>query len=299
MAFGVFVHRPDSIYEDNPAERYHFPINYLKRVEACVGDWIVYYEPTKVAGSRGYFAVAKVAQVIPDPRAAKMFFALIEPGTYLDFISPVPFRDGEDLVERGLLNEAGQLSGRAQAAVRWLSPDDFNRIIERGLGEEEMPAPAQQEATPLWQIQDEAAPFIFEQTRERVVPLSSRILRDRVFRKVVLRAYDERCAVTGLKLINGGGAAEVDAAHIRPVSADGPDIVSNGLALSRTAHWMFDRGLISLSDDLEILISRHSNDPEGVRDFINRSGYALAPERAHQRPHPQFLRWHRENCFKQ
>ena len=71
-----------------------------------------------------------------------------------------------------------------------------------------------------------------------------------MFRRVVLRAYDEQCAITGLKLINGGGRAEADAAHIRPVEANGPDIVNNGIALSGTAHWMFDRGLIALSDDL-------------------------------------------------
>ncbi len=47
----------------------------------------------------------------------------------------------------------------------------------------------------------------------------------------MLRAYDERCAITGLKLINGRGRAEVAAAHIRPVEASGPDIVSNGCAL--------------------------------------------------------------------
>lgn len=82
-----------------------------------------------------------------------------------------------------------------------------------------------------------------------------------------------------MKLINGGGRAEVAAAHIRPVEANGPDIVSNGLALSGTAHWMFDRGLISLSDDLDILISRHVNDPDGVRAFINRSGRAIAPQK--------------------
>ena len=143
------------------------------------------------------------------------------------------------------------------------------------------------------------APFVFEQDRERATFLASRIVRDRVFRRVVLRAYDERCAITGLKLINGGGRAEVDAAHIRPVERKGPDIVSNGIALSGTAHWMFDRGLISLSDDLDILISRQANDPDGIRSFINRTGRALPPVRAHDRPHPHFLRWHRENCFKQ
>ena len=88
--------------------------------------------------------------------------------------------------------------------------------------------------------------------RERVNQLTNRAVRDRNFRKNVLRAYGERCAITGLRLINGGGRAEVEAAHIRPVEYDGPDIVSNGLALSGTAHWMFDRGLVGLADDLAI-----------------------------------------------
>jgi hypothetical protein len=61
MGFGVFIHRTDSIYDDSPAERYQFPSQYLGRVQACVGDWIIYYEPRKVVTTRGYFAVAKVA----------------------------------------------------------------------------------------------------------------------------------------------------------------------------------------------------------------------------------------------
>jgi len=128
--------------------------------------------------------------------------------------------------------------------------------------------------------------------------LGSRIMRDRVFRQVVLRAYDSRCAVTGLKLINGGGRAEVEAAHIKPVEASGPDIVSNGLALSGTAHWMFDRGLIGIADDLQILISRHLNDADAVKAMINGSGFILPSVRSADRPHPAFLAWHRENCFK-
>jgi putative restriction endonuclease len=129
--------------------------------------------------------------------------------------------------------------------------------------------------------------------------LTSRIVRNRAFRRIILDAYDRRCAVTGLKLINGGGRAEVDAAHIRPVEANGPDIINNGIALSGTAHWMFDRGLISLSDELEILISRHVNDFESVRALVNKNGHALPPQRTSQRPHPHFLSWHRDNCFKQ
>ena len=109
----------------------------------------------------------------------------------------------------------------------------------------------------------------------------------------------KRCAITGLKLINGGGRAEIEAAHIRPVEADGPDIVSNGLALSGTAHWMFDRGLLSLAHGLEILVSHQANDPGSIRAVINKTGYALAPTRMTNRPHPHFLAWHRDHCFKQ
>jgi putative restriction endonuclease len=99
-------------------------------------------------------------------------------------------------------------------------------------------------------------------------------------------------------LINGGGRAEVEAAHIRPVERDGPDIVSNGLALSGTAHWMFDRGLVGLADNLSILVSRQSNDLDAVTAMINSSGKLLAPERAANRPRTKFVTWHRENCFK-
>jgi putative restriction endonuclease len=299
MGFGVFIHRSDSIYDDSPAEQYQFPSQYLRRVEACVGDWIIYYEPRKVVETRGYFAIAKVGQVVPDLVAPGMYLALIEPGSYLDFANPVPFSGAAGPVERGVLNDQGQISGRAQSAVRPISPDDFHRIVELGFAERAPLLPRLDDGLPSSSFEEEQAPFKIEQERERISFTVSRILRDRVFRRVILRAYDERCAVTGLRLINGGGRAEVAAAHIRPVEASGPDIVSNGIALSGTAHWMFDRGLIGLTDDLEILISRQTNDPQGIRSIINKSGRAHAPLRVSDRPHPHFLKWHREHCFKQ
>jgi putative restriction endonuclease len=299
MGFGVFVHRQDSIYDDSPAERYQFPRQYLDRADACVGNWIVYYEPRKVAGTRGYFAVAKVQQVTPDPSAGGMYLALIEPGSYLDFASPVAFANSEGLAERGLLNERGKISGRAQSAVRPLSPEDFKRIVERGLSERAPLLPRVGEGHIPPGFEDEQTPFIFDQQRERVTFTISRPVRDRVFRRIVLHAYDQRCAITGLRLINGQGRAEVDAAHIRPVEMGGPDIVNNGIALSGTAHWMFDRGLIGLSDELEILVSRQANDPDAIRALINQTGRALRPARNEDRPHPHFLNWHREHCFKQ
>jgi putative restriction endonuclease len=298
MAFGVFIHRSDSIYDDSPSERYQFPKPYLSRATAMVGDWIVYLEPSKVRGTRGYFAVARVEQIVPDPTASNMYLALIEPGSYLDFPNPVPFKGLGGVIEQGVLNGEGNISGRAQSAVRPLSPTDFNRIIAAGLAADHELLPRVDAVSAEYSVQEEQTPFVFEQDRVRTQFSVSRIDRDRAFRKVVLRAYDSRCAVTGLKLINGGGRAEVAAAHIRPVEKSGPDIVSNGLALSGTAHWMFDRGLITLEDDLTIRISRHVNDPDSITSIVNKNGRATTPPRLTDRPHPHFLAWHRDNCFK-
>jgi putative restriction endonuclease len=61
---------------------------------------------------------------------------------------------------------------------------------------------------------------------------------------------------------------------------------------------MFDRGLITLADDLEIVISRQVNDRQGLESLINKSGRLIGPAELRDRPHPAFLSWHRENVFK-
>ncbi|MFD2780048.1 hypothetical protein ACFS32_01645 [Novosphingobium pokkalii] len=159
MAFGVFIHRSDSIYDDTPAERYQFPKQYLERARACVGDWIIYYEPRKVTGTRGYYAVAKVERIIADRTTSGMYLALIAPGSYLDFASPVPFSDEDGPIERGLLNEVGAISGRAQAAVRGLSSSDFNRIVAAGLADEKPLLPRTDLLIDEQIVREESAPL--------------------------------------------------------------------------------------------------------------------------------------------
>lgn len=301
MTRGVFLHRADSIYDDRPELQYQFPKLYLKRASQFVGDWIIYYEPRRGPTARGYYAIARVERIVPDPSAEGMYIALIEPGTYLPFESDVPFSGPHGPVEHGVLNESGNISGRAQAAVRPISLEDFNRILDLGIPDENpiLPRIDMQVADPVANlVQDEHTPFILDSERERVGFYSSRIVRDRVFRSIVLDSYDSRCAITGLKLINGGGRAEVQAAHIKSVEASGPDIITNGIALSGTAHWMFDRGLISLSDNLDVLVSRQVNDVESVWALVNKSRRAAVPANSTHQPHPSYLAWHREVCFK-
>lgn len=294
MAKGVFLYREDSRYDDWPWAVYQFPDSYLSRAAQMVGDWIIYMEPVK-AGRKGYHAVAKVDRITPDPRNAGMHLAIIDPTSYLDFDHNVPFQSGGDYPERSVLNEAGNVSGRAQAAVRTIPAEDFNRIFGLGLDTHDELLPrsdGELEAS----VAEEQAAYQFEQ--DRVQMLTKRTIRDRIFRTRVLKAYDRRCAFTGFQFINGGGRAEVEAAHIRSVQDKGPDVVQNGLALSGTVHWMFDRGLLTIADDATILLSNHINDVDGVRKILLPNGRAQFPNDLRDRPDPAFVRWHREHCFK-
>jgi putative restriction endonuclease len=295
MAKGVFLYREDSRYEDRPWAVYQFPEPYLSRASQMVGDWVIYMEPVK-AGRRGYHAVAKVDQITPDPSSPGMHLAIIDPTSYLDFDHNVAFQLGGEYPERSVLNEAGRVSGRAQAAVRTIPVEDFNRIVGLGLDTHDELLPRSDADVAALSLAEEQVPYEFEQDRAQM--LTIRTVRDRVFRTRVLRAYDRRCAFTGFQFINGGGRAEVEAAHIRSVEAKGPDVVQNGLALSGTVHWMFDRGLLTVADNSEILLSNHINDVEGVRKILRADGRAQFPENDRDRPDPAFLRWHRENYFK-
>lgn len=53
---GVFEISGASRYDDLIAERYHFPRIYLRAVETCVGDWIVYRETGSAGGRKAYVA---------------------------------------------------------------------------------------------------------------------------------------------------------------------------------------------------------------------------------------------------
>jgi putative restriction endonuclease len=103
--------------------------------------------------------------------------------------------------------------------------------------------------------------------------------------------------MTGLKMVNGGGRCEIEAAHIRPVEDNGPDSPRNGIALSRTVHWMFDRGILSIADDGLILMAKRLV-PDQVSRMLNPDGHILSPNDRTFAPHRVFLRYHREYRFK-
>lgn len=304
MTKAVFTTKVNPTYDDLPEERYHFPRTYLAQARAAVGDWIIYYEPRRSTGelsSRGgrqaYFAVARVSGVDSDPHRPDHYYAYIS--DYLEFDRPVPFREGQHYYESGLQRPDGQTSkGAFGRAVRPIPDEEYELILAAGFTHE---------LRQTWDTQslgdtnpglaEEQAEFdVGPVERPMVETRLTRPFRDEAFRRQVRVAYGNRCAISGLRLINGGGRPEVQAAHIKPVASAGPDSVRNGLALSGTLHWMFDRGLISIGDDFRILQSgAASND---VARLIRPEAQLILPDDETLRPHPSFLRFHREHVFK-
>lgn len=175
MPFGVFMHKDGSGYADIPEVQYQFPKRYLGRAQRVVGSWILYLEPVKQRSSKGFFAVARVGQIIPDPDRAKHYLAIIEPGTYLPFSPSVPRRIDGELLERDCPNQ--------QWAVRPLSDSDFARIVSLGLPQEEV-LPRVDAETQINQVREER--LVYEIERPIVNSLLNRPFRDRAFRQAVL-----------------------------------------------------------------------------------------------------------------
>ena len=296
----VFDAKAGSPYKDDVARRYHFPRRlYMDEVLACRGDWVVYREPHRNGGSMAYFAVARVRDVIDDPLDPTQAYALM--ADYLPFDRAVPFRTA-GRYEEARLREMRAKSGVGVAlrgrSVRSLADGDFAAIALKGFGMTLSPANARRlgmEEADVHRVAEAAAVDNPEERARRVVTLLvSRRVRDASFRGAVLAAYDNTCAVTGLRVVNGGGRAEAQAAHIVPVAAGGPDVVQNGLALCGTAHWLFDRHLISIGKDFSLLVA-HNRLPEGMRGtFLPENGRLMMPKDERLWPAVRFTERHRE-----
>lgn len=293
---GVFEVSGNSRYDDFIAERYHFPIKYRDIAERIVGDWIVYRETRAVGGRMAYIAAAKVERIDPDPADGSHFYAMV--GQFLEFDRPVPYRNKDGRFEERFLREMAHAADAGRtlrgASVRALDGFDFAAIVDAGLADTLAPSNRIRLELDPAHLDPHTEALLEETPTERRIEqlLINRKIRDANFRNHVLEAYDNTCAVTGLRIVNGGGRAEAQAAHIWSVKDGGPDIVQNGIALSATAHWLFDRHLISLDPDLCLRIS-HNKIPHELSRLFPQSGERIRlPLDPGQHPRPDFVARH-------
>jgi putative restriction endonuclease len=296
---GVFDTRPGSGYDDVRPRQYHFPKQYRSIAEALVGSWIVYREPQRNAGRRAYVAVARVKSIEDDPQRRAHAYAYVT--DYLEFPHLVPFVSDGRYAETALraIGDSAKVGVYLRGkSIRALPEEDFAQIVRAGLG----PVLDTENAVRLeldephtdYHTQELLHAPVQQQERQIEQILLNRKIRDAAFRTQVCDAYDNRCAITGLRIFNGSGKSEVQAAHIWAVSDGGPDVVQNGIALSGTIHWLFDRHLISLTDDYRILLS-HNKVPAQLRFlFESQMNRIHLPIDQRLWPHPSYVAKHRE-----
>ena len=140
---------------------------------------------------------------------------------YRELDEPVPFAHDGRYWESALrlIPDPTRVGAYLQGkSIRTIPDADFAAIIRAGLSETLSAANAiRLELDPrhvdgsTQELLD--LPLVVQERRIEQL-LMNRKIREASFRRKVCDAYDSRCAITGLRIVNGGGKSEAQAAHI-------------------------------------------------------------------------------------
>lgn len=124
--------------------------------------------------------------------------------------------------------------------------------------------------------------------------------REAVFRREIVRLYNDTCCITGVRISAPYSFSMVDACHIVPFYKTFNNHPTNGIALCPNLHRAFDKGAISIDDNYLVMISRTFVENESSTYSLN----ALAkrkitlPRDQKYLPDLEAFAWHRRNTFK-
>ena len=124
--------------------------------------------------------------------------------------------------------------------------------------------------------------------------------RDPKFRELVLSAYEYRCAICNYDISLLGKTVGLEAAHIQWHQAQGPDTHDNGLSLCVLHHKLFDRGVIGLNDEYQVLVSQTSHGNESFDRWVLAFNgcYIRKPQANDYLPNKKRIAWHRKEVFR-
>ncbi len=124
-------------------------------------------------------------------------------------------------------------------------------------------------------------------------------VRDQGFRKAIVRAYNHRCAICGVRMITPNGYTVVDAAHIIPWSISHNDDPRNGIALCRLCHWTFDQGLVGITSGYVVILSSMLNTNDNIPGHLlmQNAREIIKPIENILNPNVKALEWHLANTF--
>jgi putative restriction endonuclease len=133
---------------------------------------------------------------------------------------------------------------------------------------------------------------------EHAISLSKEKRRGRLFVEEVLDAYERQCAICRQSIRLGDTLLGIDACHVKPIQHNGPDLVTNGVALCKVHHWALDRGAIGISEDLKMLASPKLNGSRSDHFFHDYSNTTLfIPRSTDQKLIDENIRYHYTHIF--
>ena len=122
-------------------------------------------------------------------------------------------------------------------------------------------------------------------------------IRGSAFKKAIPRIYQSACAITGLGIDGSFNVSMIDACHIVPFSTSHNDTIGNGIALCPNMHRAFDRGLISISDNYEVMVSNRFVERDSSYGLQQFNGKRIwLPKNETYQPRLENFAWHRE-CY--
>ena len=129
-----------------------------------------------------------------------------------------------------------------------------------------------------------------------------RRVRNYLFRQKVLPAYHFKCAVCYHSIQLYDKYLALEAAHIKAIKYDGPDMINNGLSLCSNHHALFDSGAFTIAPHSNGLffveVSDKINQKYNEKWLMPYSKHQLvAPKDIAHRPELEFIEWHRDNVF--
>ncbi len=125
--------------------------------------------------------------------------------------------------------------------------------------------------------------------------------RESRFRLDVVAAYRYTCALTGYRLTTISAGSIVDAAHIHQFADSRNNDPRNGVAPCKNAHWLFDNGLWTLSDDYLVIVAvgRFAEDSRDQKPLLSYHGQRIQlPSDRALWPNPVNIAWHRKHRFQ-
>ncbi|MCC6323461.1 HNH endonuclease [Candidatus Nomurabacteria bacterium] len=125
---------------------------------------------------------------------------------------------------------------------------------------------------------------------------TTRVIRSRSFRDLILYFYEDKCAITGKNLvIEYKDFKNLEAAHILARAAGGGSHPSNGMALERNLHWAFDKGFFTLTENYTVEVHPDAMHVSYLKD---KHGMKISiPQDSRSHPNKDSIKWHNDNVF--